>query len=88
MNVQRTDQETGRLKSRQVMPGSMVEQWFTDCAAFNISHHSDRMRMVNVVSQWDTAVYLHDNKQRKIHMQLSKFLILNSNSIINERKPD
>ena len=76
VNVQRTDEETGRLTRKQVMPSSIVEQWLSDCAAFNISQHKDKMRLVDVSSYWDVFVYLHDKNQRKIHMQLSKFVVL------------
>ena len=74
--VQRTDEDTGRLVKRTIQPATMVEQWLADCAAFNISQHKDKMRLVDVSSYWDVFVYLHDKNQRKIHMQLSKFVVL------------
>ena len=75
VTVQRTDEETGRLAKRTIQPTTMVEQWFADCAGFNISQHSDKMRLIDVKSNWKTTVYLHDKNQNKIHMQLSKFIV-------------
>ena len=71
--VMRTDEESGRLKRRQLMPSILVEQDWADCAGFNISRHSNNMRHVDVFSHWAGNVYLHDKSQEKIHMQLSKF---------------
>ena len=73
--VQREDEDTGRLKNKAIMPATMLEQWFADCAGFNISQHSDKMRLIDVKSNWKTVVYVHDRNQRKIHMQLSKFIV-------------
>ena len=73
--VQRTDEDTGRLVRRTIQPATIVEQWLADCAAFNISQHSEKMRAIEVKSVWKTVVYLHDKNQNKIHMQLSKFIV-------------
>ena len=75
VKVQREDEETGRLTGRTIQPTTMVEQWFADCAGFNISQHSDKMRLIDVKSYWKTVVYFHDKNQKKIHMQLSKFIV-------------
>ena len=75
VTVQRENEDTGRLAKRTIQPTTMVEQWFADCAGFNISQHSDKMRLIDVKSNWKTTVYLHDKNQNKIHMQLSKFIV-------------
>lgn len=77
--VQREDEETGRLGRKTIMPDTVLEQWFADCAGFNISQHKDKMRLIDVKSNWKTLVYLHDKNQNKIHMQLSKFIVNEGN---------